>query len=136
MTPTLDPGFTSEAGIPAHSAIAVDGEVVAYDSYGCMVVQDFGNRPQTAGQLDATLSPVVKGTLQQLSEGTTLRVAGRLLAYRKNPPGGEGPASVVIYDIDTGGALSGPAARAKSRRSICSQTGRYSSPPHRRAQRR
>jgi hypothetical protein len=105
MTPTLDPGVTGEAGIPAHSAIAVDGNVVAYDSYGCVVAKDFATGLRRVVKLDATLSPVIKGSLQRSTEGTTLRVVGRLLAYRENPPGGEGPASVAVYDIDTGREL-------------------------------
>ena len=103
ITPTLDPDVTSEAGIPAHSAIATDGELVGYDSYGCLVVQDFATGLKRVIALQATLDPVVKGTLQRLTEATTLRIAGRLVAYRANPPGGEGPASVVVYDFDTGG---------------------------------
>jgi hypothetical protein len=105
LTPTLDPAVISEAGIPAHSSIAVDGEVAAYDSYGCIAVRDFGTGLKRLLMLEATLDPVVKGTLQRLTEATTLRVAGRLLAYRRNPSGGEGPASVAIYDIDTGQEL-------------------------------
>ncbi len=102
MTPTLDPGVTSEAGIPAHSAIAIDGEVIAYDSYGCVVVQDFATGLKQVITLEATLDPVFHGALERLTSTTTLKVAGRLVAYRKNPPGGEGAASVVVYDIDTG----------------------------------
>jgi hypothetical protein len=105
VTPTLDPGVTSEAGIPAHSAIAIDGELAGYDSYGCLVVQDFATGLQRVIPLQATLDPVVEGTLQRLTEATTLRIAGRLVAYRGNPPGGEGPASVVVYDFDTGEEL-------------------------------
>jgi hypothetical protein len=105
VTPTLDPGVTSEAGIPAHSAIAIDGELAGYDSYGCLVVQDFATGLQRVIPLQATLDPVVNGELQRLTEATTLRIAGRLVAYRGNPPGGEGPASVVVYDFDTGEQL-------------------------------
>ncbi len=105
VTPTLDPEVTSEAGIPAHSAIAIDGELTGYDSYGCLVVQDFATGLKRVIPLQATLDPVVKGTLQRLTEATTLRIAGRLVAYRGNPPGGEGQASVVVYDFDTGEQL-------------------------------
>jgi hypothetical protein len=102
VTPTLDPAVRSEAGIPAHSAIAVDGELVGYDSYGCLVVQDFSTGIKRVIPLQATLDPVVEGHLERLTEATRLRIAGRLVAYRRNPQGGEGPASVVIYDFDRG----------------------------------
>jgi hypothetical protein len=105
VTPTLDPQVTGDAGIPAHSAIAIDGELTGYDSYGCLVVQDFATGLKRVIPLQATLDPVVKGNLQRLTEATTLRIAGRLVAYRGNPPGGEGPASVVVYDFDTGEQL-------------------------------
>jgi hypothetical protein len=105
ITPTLDPEVTSEAGIPAHSAIAIDGNLAGYDSYGCLVVQDFATGLKRVIPLQATLDPVEKGELQRLTEATTLRIAGRLVAYRSNPAGGEGPASVVVYDFDTGEQL-------------------------------
>jgi hypothetical protein len=105
ITPTLDPEVTSEAGIPTHSAIAIDGELAGYDSYGCLVVQDFATGLKRVIPLQATLDPVIKRELQRLTEATTLRIAGRLVAYRSNPPGGEGPASVVVYDFDTGEQL-------------------------------
>ena len=105
VTPTLDPEVTSEAGIPAHSAIAIDGELAGYDSYGCLVVQDFATGLKRVIPLQATLDPVIKGELQRLTEATTLRIAGRLVAYRSNPPAGEGPASIVVYDFDTGEQL-------------------------------
>jgi hypothetical protein len=105
ITPTLDPEVTSEAGIPAHSAIAINGELAGYDSYGCLVVQDFATGLKRVIPLQATLDPVIKSELQRLTGTTTLRIAGRLIAYRSNPPGGEGPASVVVYDFDTGEQL-------------------------------
>jgi hypothetical protein len=103
ITPTLDPEVTSEAGIPAHSSIAIDGELAGYD--GCLVVQDFATGLKRVIPLQATLDPVVKRELQRLTEATALRIAGRLVAYRDNPPGGEGQASVVVYDFDTGEQL-------------------------------
>ncbi len=102
ITPTLDPRVTSEAGIPAHSAIAIDGELVGYDSFGCLVLEDYASGVKRVIPLEATLDPVFNGVLQSRSGGTTLRVAGRLIAYRANPQGGEGPASVVVYNFDTG----------------------------------
>lgn len=105
ITPTLDPGVTGEAGIPARSAIAIDGELIGYDSYGCLILQDYATGLKRVVALQATLDPVVSGTLQRLTEATTLRIAGRLVAYRDNPPGGEGAASVVVYDFDTGEQL-------------------------------
>jgi hypothetical protein len=105
ITPTLDPEVTSEAGIPAHSAIAIDGELAGYDSYGCLVVEDSATGLKRVIPLQATLDPVVKRELQRLTKATTLRIAGRLFAYRSNPPGGEGSASVVVYDFDTGEQL-------------------------------
>jgi hypothetical protein len=113
ITPTLDESVGGP--IPAHSAIAIDGELVAYDSYGCVVVQDFATGAKRVIPLEATLDPVINGALQQLGSGTTLRVPGHLVAYRRNPLGGEGPGSVVVYDFDTGEdlyqvpVLSGPA---------------------------
>jgi hypothetical protein len=99
ITPTLDERVSE---IPAHSAIAVDGELVAYDSYGCVVAQDFATGVKRVIALEATLDPVISGALQRLDSGTTLRVAGDLVAYRRNPVGGEGAGSVVVYDFDTG----------------------------------
>lgn len=106
LAPSLDETVGDEGGsFASHSAIAVDGEVVAYDSYGCLVIHDFASGLQRVVPLAATLDPVVKGELWRLPQGDLLSVAGRLLAYRANPPGGEGPASVVVYDIETGSVL-------------------------------
>ncbi len=102
IAPSLDPSVDSERGIAVHSAIALDGEVLAYDSFGCLIVEDFASGLQRIVPLAATLEPVHERGLRGLPQGALLRVAGRLVAYRANPPGGEGPASVVVYDIDTG----------------------------------
>jgi hypothetical protein len=106
LAPSIDPSIRGEAGPSEHSAFAVDGEIVAYDSYGCVVVHDFASGLQRIVTLDATLAPVIGGFLRYYNASATLlRAAGRLIAYRANPPGGEGPAKVVVYDIDTAEAL-------------------------------
>jgi hypothetical protein len=103
LAPTLDESVGDEDGsFKAHSAIAIDGEVVAYDSFGCLVIHDFASGLQRVVPLAATLEPVYEQHLRELPQGALLRVAGRLIAYRANPSGGEGPASMVVYDIDTG----------------------------------
>jgi hypothetical protein len=105
ITPGLDETAREEPGIPAHSAIALDGDVLAYDNFGCVVVRDFTSGLQRIIPLEATLGPVYNGAVWQLGGNGLLRVAGRLIAYRANPLGGEGQASVVVYDIDTGREL-------------------------------
>ncbi len=103
LAPTLDETVGNDGGsFKDHSAVAIDGEVVAYDSFGCLVIHDFAPGLQRIVPLAATLEPVNERSLRGLPQGALLRVAGRLVAYRANPPGGEGPASVVVYDIDTG----------------------------------
>lgn len=79
--------------------------MLAYDSFGCLIVEDFASGLQRVLPLEATLDPVYQRTLQSLSGKALLRVAGHLVAYRANPLGGEGLASVVVYDIDTGREL-------------------------------
>jgi hypothetical protein len=102
LAPSIDPSIRGEAAPPEHTAFAVDGEVVAYDSYGCVFVRDFASGLQRIVPLDATLAPVIGRFLRYYDTSVTLlRAAGRLIAYRANPPGGEGPAKVVVYDIDT-----------------------------------
>ena len=91
--------------ISPHTAVAGDGEVVAYDSFGCLVIKDFSSGLQRIVPLEATLDPVQDKRTEELPQGALLRVAGRLVAYRANPFGGEGPSSVVVYDIDTGHEL-------------------------------
>lgn len=105
LTPSLDETANPELGIPAHTAIAVNGEVVAYDSFGCVIVHDFASGLQRTIPLEATLDPVDRGVLQLSTRATTLRVAGRLVAYRANPLDGEGAGSVVVDNIDTDQAL-------------------------------
>lgn len=105
LTPSLDESVHSESRIQATSAIALDGEVLAYDSFGCVVAQDYGSGLQRIIPLQATLDPVYKETLQQLDPRALLSLAGRLVAYRNNPFGGEGLASIVVYNIDTGNEL-------------------------------
>jgi hypothetical protein len=105
LAPTLDETADPEGGILANSAVALDGEVLAYDSYGCLVIHDYASGLQRIVPLQATLDPVDQGTIADLAAGALLRVAGRLVAYRANQPGGEGPASVAVYDIDTGSEL-------------------------------
>jgi hypothetical protein len=106
LTPTLDETVSDEEGrIRPHTAIAIDGEVVAYDSFGCVVVRDFASGLQRIIPLEATLDPVHSGELVRLPQDALLRVAGRLIAFRANPRGGEGPSSIVVYDIDAGREL-------------------------------
>lgn len=106
LTPSLDETVSDEEGsIRPHTAIASDGEVVAYDSFGCLVVRDFASGLQRIIPLEATLDPVESNYIEHLPQSALLRVAGRLIAYRANPRGGEGPSSVVVYDIDTGSEL-------------------------------
>ncbi len=103
LAPSLDETVNDEGGdFRSHSVVAIDGEVVAYDSFGCLVIRDFASGLQRVVTLQATLDPVYDGYLLHLPQAALLHVAGRLVAYRANPPGGEGPASVVVYDIDTG----------------------------------
>ncbi len=103
LTPGLDETVTGEIGIQPHYAVALDGDVLAYDSYGCVVVEDLATGFQRIIRLESTLEPVRSPVAW--SEPTVLAVAGRLLAYRANPPGGEGPAAIVVYDIDSGQTL-------------------------------
>ncbi|HEY2570637.1 MAG TPA: hypothetical protein VGI27_04145 [Solirubrobacteraceae bacterium] len=105
LSPGIDPSARSEDGLRQHTAFAISGEVVAYDSFGCVVVRDFATGLQRIVTLDATLQPVQDGAVSGSSRLTLLRVAGRLIAYRANPPGGEGPGKVVVYDIDAARAL-------------------------------
>ncbi len=104
ITPSLAETVVEER-IPAHSAIALDGDVLAYDSFGCIVVRDFASGSQRIIPLGATLGPVYNKVVWRLGGNGLLRVAGRLIAYRANPLGGEGQASVIVYDVDTGHEL-------------------------------
>jgi hypothetical protein len=105
LAPSLDESVHPESGIQATSAIALDGEVLAYDSFGCIVVEDFASGSQRIIPLEATLDPVYNNILQRLDPRALLSLAGRLVAYRDNPFGGESPASVVVFNIDTGREL-------------------------------
>jgi hypothetical protein len=115
LAPGLDRGLAEEReeGIDRHTSIAVAGEVVAYDSFGCVMVQDYGSGLRRTIPLQATLDPFkphksvnpahpIEYWLDSGGWETKLRLAGRLIAYRANPPSGEGKASVAVYDIDTG----------------------------------
>lgn len=106
LAPSIDPSVVNfEAGfLPTH-AIALDGNVLAYDSYGCLVVEDFSSGMQRVLPLQATIDPVSRGRVVELPTASLLQVAGHLVAYRSNPPGGEGAASVVVYDIERGTVL-------------------------------
>jgi hypothetical protein len=103
VAPGLDESVTGEAGIQAHYAFALDGDVLAYDSFGCVVVEDLASGSSRVIRLEATLDPVRQHVVFQ--EPTVLAVAGRLVAYRANGLGGEGPAAIVVYNIDTGREL-------------------------------
>lgn len=117
LAPSIDETIENHRSFESHSAIAIDGEVVAYDSYACLVIHDFASGLQRIIQLAATLDPVANAQLVPLPQGDLLRVAVRLVAYRANPPGGEGPASVTVYDIDTGSALYSAPLRPEGPRS-------------------
>jgi hypothetical protein len=101
LAPSIDQEVGIEPGVPRHSALAIDGEVVVYDSFGCVMVRDFATGLERVIPLEATLAPVVGKSVQYLKLAQMLSVAGRLVAYRANQPDGEGPASVVVYDIDS-----------------------------------
>ncbi len=102
ITPSLDP---SVSRLEAHTAVAAEGEEIAYDDYGCLIVVDYATGVKTTLALPATLEPVSGERLWRAPESSLLRLAGPLLAYRENPPGGEGPAQVVVYDLNTQSAL-------------------------------
>jgi hypothetical protein len=111
--PGLDESVTEEPGVEDHYAMALDGEVLAYDSFGCVIVDDFSAGLTRTVQLEATLEPVAHRVVWR--EPTVLAAAGRLIAYRANKFGGEGPAAVVVYDIDSGQSLySVPVPEAES----------------------
>jgi hypothetical protein len=100
ITPTLDEEVSDgEGNILAHNVVVADGEVVAYDSYGCVVVRDFATGLQRVIPLEATLNPTRGRSVSDLPPEDLMSLAGRLIAYRANPRGGEGIASVVVYDI-------------------------------------
>ncbi len=101
ITPTLDEEVRGEAHILDHNVVTADGEVLAYDSYGCLVVRDFQTGLERVIPLEATLNPVQSGSISKLPPEDLISLAGRLIAFRANPRGGEGGASVVVYDIDT-----------------------------------
>jgi hypothetical protein len=105
LAPGLDESVGPELNVHPTSALALDGEVLAYDSFGCLVIEDFASPLQRIVPLQATLDPVYGSRLHNLSPNSLLSVAGRLVAYRANPSGGEGQAAVVVYDIDTGSEL-------------------------------
>jgi len=73
-----DPPSRPEAGIPAHSSIAIDGELAGYDSYGCLVVQDFATGLKRVIPLPATLDPVVKGVLCSRAGSAAARAASEV----------------------------------------------------------
>ncbi len=110
FAPTLDEG----AGhVASHTAIAVAGDVIAYDDFGCVIVEDLDTGTSRVIALPETLEPVIGQQQANLPTSGLLAVAGRLLAYRRNTPGA-GSAAVVL-DIDSGQELyevplSGPSA--------------------------
>jgi len=101
--PGLDEGVRGEPGIQEHSAIAVSGDVLVYDSFGCVVVRDLASGFERTIRLQATIEPVFREYID--TEPSVLAVAGRLVAYRANPQGGEGAAAIAVYDIDAGHEL-------------------------------
>lgn len=103
IAPGLDESVREEPGIQAHYAVALDGDLLAYDSFGCVVVEDLASGLTRTIRLEATLDPVLNYVVHE--EPTVLAVAGRLVAYRANTRGGEGPASIVVYDTDSGQVL-------------------------------
>jgi hypothetical protein len=106
ITPTLDETVSNAEGqFQQHNVVAAEAELVAYDSFGCMVIHDFASGLQRTITLAATLNPVERGVILDLPPQALMSLAGRLIAYRVNPLGGEGPASVVVYNIDTNNTL-------------------------------
>lgn len=89
--------FGEERGPVNHVAVAVSGEVVAYDSFDCVIAHDFGSDMQRV--ISAERYTGLPGW------GTILRVSGRLLAYRASAASPRGLSSVVIDDIDSGQEL-------------------------------
>ncbi len=99
---------SAEFGVRASWAIALDQETLAYYTSGCVVVQDFASGLQRIIPLQrTTFGQVYQGGLvaDRPTGGALIRVAGGLVAYRTNPLGGEGPAAVAVYDIDSGHEL-------------------------------
>jgi hypothetical protein len=85
-----------------HSAVAADGEVIAYDTPNCVVVDDFASGLRRTIPLAEGLLRVRRlGGLRAGGSETLLRVAGRMVAYRARPLGGVGLASIGVFDIDS-----------------------------------
>jgi hypothetical protein len=113
LVPGLDLGaferFASEDPPRNHENVAADEDEIAYDSFGCVIVDDFASGTERVIPLEATLNPIARESgppasarYYVVADGweTKLRLAGGLLAYRANTPSGAG-ASVVVYDVDT-----------------------------------
>lgn len=107
LAPTLDESIDTGGEFFPSSTVAIDEEVFAHDSFGCVIAEDLASGAAHVIKLQATLDPVFAGgkQLAQLRRSALLTVAGQLLAYRANALGGEGPASVVVYDLATDGQL-------------------------------
>lgn len=103
IAPGLDPSVGDEPGVLAHYAVALDRDVLAYDSFGCLEIADFASGLRRMIRLEATLDPVRAHQVRK--EPSVLAVAERLVAYRSNPSGGEGPGLIVVYDIDSAQTL-------------------------------
>ena len=101
--PGLSGSASGEIGPEAHYAMALYGDVLAYDSLDCVVVEDLASGLQRIIHLEAPLEPVFANEFYY--EPTVLAVAGRMVAYRANQVGGTGPAAIVVYDIDSGQEL-------------------------------
>jgi hypothetical protein len=102
--------FTEEGGPLSHTTIAASGDVVAYDSFGCVIVHDFASGLQRTIPLEAFLAPwgetrAGKRSVAGAGWASTLRLGGRLLAFRANPASPGGPAAVVVENIDSGEIL-------------------------------
>ncbi len=101
--PGLEGSASGEIGPDAHYAMALDGDLLAYDSLECVVVEDLASGLQRVIHLEATLEPHLGTVIWH--EPTVLAVAGRMVAYRANQAGGKGPAAIIVYDIDSGQEL-------------------------------
>jgi hypothetical protein len=91
------------------TAVAVDGDVVAYDSFDCLVVEDRAAGLRRVIALPSLLDAVRTGgpKYEVIGGGweSRLLVAGRLVAYRENTLAPSAGAAVAVYDIDSAQVL-------------------------------
>jgi hypothetical protein len=97
--PSLLAQFGPEDQPLEHTAVAVDGEVLAYGSFQCIVAEDAGTGLRRVIPLQTLFDHEFDETRSEL------RVAGKLLAYRAPPTSSRRAGSVVVYDINQGSEL-------------------------------